>query len=46
MNGNSFRKMLAAGGVLAAVCAGSALTAYAAGGLDMHTDYPGMTAKA
>ncbi len=46
MNGNSFRKMLAAGGVLAAVCGGSALTAYAAGGLDMHTDYPGMTAKA
>ncbi len=39
-------KLLAAGGIAASVFAGGALTAYAAGGLDMHTDYPGLTAKA
>lgn len=39
-------KLLAAGGVMATVLTGGILTAHAAGGLDMHTDYPGMTAKA
>lgn len=53
MNGNSRNlwkrrslKMMAAGGMTAAFLLGGALTASAAGGLDMHTEYPGMTAKA
>ena len=39
-------KVMAAGGIMAAFLVGGSLTAGAAGGLDMHTDYPGMTAKA
>lgn len=39
-------KFLAAGGIMASMAAGGVFTSYGAGGLDMHTDYPGMTAKA
>lgn len=39
-------KALAAAGLAAALSAGGGGTALAAGGLDLHTDYPGMTAKA
>ncbi len=39
-------KAMAAGAVMAAMMAGFSMTAYADGGLDMHTDYPGTTAKA
>lgn len=39
-------KALAAGGIFAALLASLSITAHAAGGLDIHTDYPGITAKA
>ena len=39
-------KMVAALGLLSAFLTGGAVTASAAGGLDMHTEYPGLTAKA
>ena len=38
--------MAAALGLLSAFLTGGAVTASAAGGLDMHTEYPGLTAKA
>ncbi len=39
-------KIMAAGSLMAMMMTGSSLTASAAGGLDIHTDYPGMTVKA
>lgn len=39
-------KAAAAGMVLGLTMAGASITALAAGGLDLHTDYPGMTARA
>lgn len=53
MNGNIFAasgkrmtKTLAAGAVTAVMALGLSMTAFADGGLDIHTEYPGMTAKA
>ena len=39
-------KTLAAGAMVAAMMAGFSITSYAAGGLEIHTEYPGVTAKA
>lgn len=39
-------KTLAAGAMVAAMMAGFSITSYADGGLEIHTEYPGVTAKA
>ncbi len=39
-------KTLAAGAMVAAMMAGFSMTSYADGGLEIHTEYPGVTAKA